>query len=169
MFDVSFSELLLIGVIALIVIGPERLPKVARTVGHLLGRAQRYVNDVKTDIRREMDAEEFAHLKNQVEDAANTVRASVNDAGNSLRRPFDDAQRAMNDAKGSFDSLARPDAGTQTAAGNNPAPGEAAGQPQAAQEDDSASLPLPGFEPPPVPQQSGQEGDPDKTAKETST
>ncbi|HEY9572248.1 MAG TPA: Sec-independent protein translocase protein TatB, partial [Pusillimonas sp.] len=49
MFDVSFSELMLIGVIALIVIGPERLPKVARTIGHLVGRAQRYVGDVKTD------------------------------------------------------------------------------------------------------------------------
>ena len=50
MFDIGFSELMLIGIVALIVIGPERLPKVARTLGHLLGRAQRYVNDVKSDI-----------------------------------------------------------------------------------------------------------------------
>ena len=55
MLDIGWSELLLIGVVALIVIGPERLPKVARTIGHLVGRAQRYVSDVKTDIQREMD------------------------------------------------------------------------------------------------------------------
>ena len=50
MFDIAFSELLIIGIVALVVIGPERLPKVARTVGHLLGRMQRYVSDVKSDI-----------------------------------------------------------------------------------------------------------------------
>ena len=52
MFDIGFSELMVIGVVALLVIGPEKLPKVARTLGHLLGRAQRYVNDVKSDINR---------------------------------------------------------------------------------------------------------------------
>ena len=58
MFDIGFSELLVIAVVALIVIGPERLPKVARTVGHLIGRMQRYVNDVKADISREMELDE---------------------------------------------------------------------------------------------------------------
>ena len=77
MFDVSFSELMLIGVIALIVIGPERLPKVARTIGHLVGRAQRYVSDVKSDIQREMDLEELNSLKGQMEDAARSVKSSM--------------------------------------------------------------------------------------------
>lgn len=98
MFDVSFSELLLIGVIALIVIGPERLPKVARTIGHLVGRAQRYVNDVKSDIQREMDLDELTNLKGQMEEAANTVKNSIHDATTSLRKPIDEAQDALNDA-----------------------------------------------------------------------
>jgi Sec-independent protein translocase TatB len=59
MFDIGFSELAVIGVVALIVIGPERLPKVARTVGHLLGRAQRYAATVKSDISRELELEEL--------------------------------------------------------------------------------------------------------------
>ncbi|HEY9280210.1 MAG TPA: Sec-independent protein translocase protein TatB [Eoetvoesiella sp.] len=102
MFDVSFSELLLIGVIALIVIGPERLPKVARTIGHLVGRAQRYVSDVKTDIQREMDVDEITNLKGQMEEAANTVKASIADAGNSLRNPIDEAKEALKDAQASL-------------------------------------------------------------------
>ena len=59
MFDIGFSELAAIGVVALIVIGPERLPKVARTAGHLLGRLQRYVSTVKADISREMELDEL--------------------------------------------------------------------------------------------------------------
>ena len=59
MFDIGFSELLVIAVVALIVIGPERLPKVARTLGAMLGRMQRYVNDVKADIQREMELDEL--------------------------------------------------------------------------------------------------------------
>lgn len=106
MFDISFSELMLIGVIALIVIGPEKLPKVARTVGHLLGRAQRYVNDVKTDIRKEMDATEIGNLKDQMQEAASSVKASVEDASKSFRAPLDEAQDALKQASDSVKSLA---------------------------------------------------------------
>ena len=63
MFDFGFSKLLLIGVVALIVIGPERLPRVARTLGHLYGRLQRYVTQVKSDIHREMEAAELGSVK----------------------------------------------------------------------------------------------------------
>ena len=56
MFDIGFSEIVVIAVVALIVIGPERLPKTARTLGHLFGRLQRYVSQVKADINREMEA-----------------------------------------------------------------------------------------------------------------
>ena len=70
MFDIGFSELVVIGIVALLVIGPERLPKVARTVGHLLGRAQRYVSDVKADINREMQLDELRKLQAQVNESA---------------------------------------------------------------------------------------------------
>ena len=77
MFDIGFSEFLLIGVVALIVIGPERLPKVARTVGHLFGRMQRYVNDVKADISREMELDELRKLQSTMQDAARSFEHSV--------------------------------------------------------------------------------------------
>lgn len=77
MFDIGFSELLVIAVVALIVIGPERLPGVARTLGHLFGRMQRYVNDVKADISREMELEELKKMQSSMEDAARSMRDSV--------------------------------------------------------------------------------------------
>jgi sec-independent protein translocase protein TatB len=89
MFDVSFSELMVIGVIALIVIGPERLPKVARTVGHLLGRAQRYVNDVKSDIQREIELDELRKFKSEMEDTAHTLHGSLRETGASLMEPVE--------------------------------------------------------------------------------
>lgn len=77
MFDIGFSELVVIALVALIVIGPERLPKVARTLGHLLGRMQRYVNDVKSDISREMELDELRKLQSTVEEAARSIEQSV--------------------------------------------------------------------------------------------
>lgn len=73
MFDIGFSELLIIAVVALVVIGPERLPRVARTMGHLFGRMQRYVNQVKSDISREMELEELRKLQGTVQDAARSL------------------------------------------------------------------------------------------------
>jgi len=77
MFDIGFSELMVIAVVALIVIGPQRLPTVARTLGHLLGRMQRYVNEVKADISREMELDELKKMQSSVEDAARSMRDSV--------------------------------------------------------------------------------------------
>jgi sec-independent protein translocase protein TatB len=77
MFDVGFSEILVIAVVALIVIGPERLPKVARTLGHLFGRMQRYVSDVKADISREMQFEELRELQSSMQDAARDLERTV--------------------------------------------------------------------------------------------
>lgn len=77
MFDIGFSELIVIGLVALVVIGPERLPRVARTVGHLLGRLQRYVSDVKSDIQREMQIEDLKKLQQQVADSARQLETSV--------------------------------------------------------------------------------------------
>ena len=78
MFDIGFSELMVIAVVALVVIGPERLPRVARTAGHLMGRLQRYVNDVKADINREMELEELRKFKNEFEQAAQSVQTQIN-------------------------------------------------------------------------------------------
>ncbi|HNO64013.1 MAG TPA: Sec-independent protein translocase protein TatB [Thauera aminoaromatica] len=77
MFDVGLSELMVIGVVALIVIGPERLPRVARTAGHLLGRLQRYVSDVKADINREMQLEELKKLQQQVASQVSSIESTV--------------------------------------------------------------------------------------------
>ena len=77
MFDIGFSELMVVAVVALIVIGPERLPKVARTLGHLFGRMQRYVNDVKSDISREMELDELKKLQATMQDAARSFEDSV--------------------------------------------------------------------------------------------
>jgi sec-independent protein translocase protein TatB len=77
MFDIGFSELLVIGVVALLVIGPERLPRVARTVGHLMGRMQRYVSDVKADINREIELEELRKMRDSVQEAATSIESSV--------------------------------------------------------------------------------------------
>ncbi len=77
MFDFGFSELILIAMVALIVVGPERLPKVARTAGHMLGRLQRYVSDVKSDIQREMQIEDLKKLQQEVEKQARDIETSV--------------------------------------------------------------------------------------------
>jgi len=77
MFDIGFSELMLIAVVALVVIGPERLPRVARTAGHLLGRLQRYVSTVKSDISREMQVEELRRLQSEIQESARSVENSL--------------------------------------------------------------------------------------------
>lgn len=77
MFDVSFTELMIIGVVALVVIGPERLPKVARTAGLVLGRLQRYVSDVKADIHREIQLDELKQMQKQVVDQVTSLESSV--------------------------------------------------------------------------------------------
>jgi len=78
MFDIGFSELLVIGLVALIVIGPEKLPRVARTLGHLAGRLQRYVADVKADINREIELDELRKMRDSMQKAASDMETSVN-------------------------------------------------------------------------------------------
>jgi sec-independent protein translocase protein TatB len=77
MFDIGVTKLAIVGGIALIVIGPERLPRVARMVGTLLGRAQRYVADVKAEVNRSIEVEELAKMKSQFEGAAREVHDTV--------------------------------------------------------------------------------------------
>ena len=98
MFDIGFSEIVVIAVVALIVIGPERLPKAARTLGHLFGRLQRYVNDVKQDISREMELDELRKLQQQVQSAARDIETSVSSAAQDFEQSAqsigDDLNRA---------------------------------------------------------------------------
>jgi sec-independent protein translocase protein TatB len=77
MFDIGFSELLVIGIVALIVIGPEKLPRMARTVGILAGRLQRYVSDVKADINREIELEDLRKMRDSMQQAASEFQSSV--------------------------------------------------------------------------------------------
>ena len=77
MFDIGFSELLVIGVVALIVIGPEKLPRLARTLGHLAGKLQRYVSDVKADINREIELDELRKMRDSMQQAASNFESTV--------------------------------------------------------------------------------------------
>lgn len=92
MFDIGFSELIVIAVVALVVIGPERLPKVARTIGHLLGKAQRYVNDVKTEINREMEIDELRRLQAEMQEAARKLETNVHQT---MRETEDSVQQSV--------------------------------------------------------------------------
>ncbi len=89
MFDISFTEIMVIAVVALIVVGPDRLPKVARTLGHLLGRVRRYVSDVKNDIQREMEVEELDELHSSVQEAAHSIENSVREEVSELQAATD--------------------------------------------------------------------------------
>jgi len=89
MFDIGFSEMLVIAIVALVVIGPERLPKVARTAGHLLGRLQRYVSDVKSDINREMQLEELKKLQSEIRESARNVEQSLTTEMQAARQALD--------------------------------------------------------------------------------
>ncbi len=91
MLDLGISKLAMIGAVALIVIGPEKLPGVARTVGTLLGRAQRYVSDVKAEVNRSMELDELRKMKESVETAAKDVQSSV-------QTQTDDFEKAWSDA-----------------------------------------------------------------------
>lgn len=109
MFDLGFTELLLIGVVALLVVGPERLPKVARTAGHLLGRFQRYVASVKSDISREVQLEELRKagqsFKESVENTAFSIQNRVADEEYALREevvsPVEKVIEALGTTEGS--------------------------------------------------------------------
>ena len=115
MFDIGFSELLVIAVVALIVIGPERLPKVARTLGHLFGRMQRYVNDVKADISREMELEELKKIQSGVEDAARSFQSSVSKEVSETESEFNKLAQAAQPAPELKPDSPSPDPSTKPA------------------------------------------------------
>jgi len=89
MLDFGFDKIALIGAVALVVLGPERLPRVARTVGHLLGKAQRYVAEVKAEVNRSIELEELKKMKGGIEEAARDIGASVQQEINSASQVFE--------------------------------------------------------------------------------
>jgi sec-independent protein translocase protein TatB len=97
MIDLGLSKMMLIGVVALVVIGPDKLPKVARTVGALIGKAQRYVNDVKAEVNRSMDLEELRKMKDTVETAARDVEQQVSTATTDFERDWQQSTAGLSD------------------------------------------------------------------------
>ena len=112
MFDIGLSKMALIGAVALVVIGPEKLPRVARTVGTLLGKAQRYVADVKAEVNRSMELDELRKMKETVETAARDVEKSVHETSSGLENDWrsatdfagDDASSSLSTTASSFSS-----------------------------------------------------------------
>ena len=95
MFDVGFSEMLVIGIVALVVIGPERLPRVARTLGVLFGRMQRYVSQVKADINREMEAADLGKVKSEFENAARSFKSDIESQAADAEREIREVQASI--------------------------------------------------------------------------
>ena len=104
MIDLGLSKLAIIGVVALVVIGPEKLPKVARMVGSLYGRAQRYLNEVKSEVSREIELDELKNLQKEVRDAASSIKDGVE---NSIAQNLAEVESAWRD--GEHLNLATPD------------------------------------------------------------
>ena len=94
MIDLGLSKLAIIGVVALIVIGPEKLPKVARMAGSLYGRAQRYLHEVKSEVSREIELEELRNLQKEVQETAQSIKSNVE---NSIKDSVDDVEAAWRD------------------------------------------------------------------------
>jgi sec-independent protein translocase protein TatB len=110
MFDIGASEILVIGVVALIVIGPERLPRVAKTLGLLFGRMQRYVGEVKADINREIELDELRKLKATMQDAARTIEQTVSTQVNYIDN---EVKQAGSEIKKEVETAVAPAAGIQ--------------------------------------------------------
>ena len=120
MIDFGFDKIALIGAVALIVIGPEKLPRVARTVGHLVGKAQRYVAEVKAEVNRSIELEELQKMKSQFETAARDVETSVR---NEVNQASDALSQSWNDAAGTLGSgLAGAGSATENGTAWTPAP-----------------------------------------------
>ena len=100
MLDIGVTKLAIIGGIALVVIGPERLPGLARTVGTMLGRAQRYVADVKAEVNRSMELDELKKMKDTVESAARDVEQTIQTSASDFENAWSQATQDSSNAEG---------------------------------------------------------------------
>ena len=114
MFDVGFSEIMVIAVVALVVLGPEKLPKTARTLGHLFGRLQRYVADVKSDINRELQLEELKKMQAEVKSAASDFQSSLNTSAQEVEANVRAVEASLN-AAAAGDNVAAANEGNASA------------------------------------------------------
>ena len=115
MLDLGLTKMALIGVVALVVLGPERLPRVARTAGALFGRAQRYINDVKAEVTREIELDELRRMKSEFESAAQNVETTIHD---NLRKHEAELNDAWNEGTSIAPSIAGGALPDTAAAGN---------------------------------------------------
>jgi len=106
MFDIGFSEMMVIAIIALVVIGPEKLPKMARTIGILAGRLQRYVSDVKADINREIELDELRKMRDSMQQAASSFESSVQSEINKASAEASKVEGELNAAVAGLDKPA---------------------------------------------------------------
>jgi sec-independent protein translocase protein TatB len=148
MFDIGISEIMVIAVVALIVLGPEKLPKTARTLGHLFGRLQRYVADVKADINRELALEDMKKLQEEVKSAATEIQTSMAVTAQEVETNVRAVEASLNAAAaGATDAAADAGGARQTAVPVSP-PAISAPEPaqQEAPPESSRQASLPGFE-----------------------
>ena len=142
MFDIAFSEVVVIAVVALIVIGPERLPKVARTLGHMFGRLQRYVAEVKADINREIELDELRKLQSEVQSAAHDLERSVTQAARDVETGVRSVESQLNATESPVTTTASPAASTPANEHTATTPADAASRDAAGGEEPrQASLP----------------------------
>jgi sec-independent protein translocase protein TatB len=145
MLDINFGELMVIGIVALVVLGPERLPRVARTAGHLLGRFQRYVAEVKADINREIELADLKKLQTSIEDAARSIETSVktgmDETQKELRSVEDELRHAQAELQDAVPKLDMPHMGMGAASSTPPLPpqGESPAPAASAVADEEAS------------------------------
>jgi sec-independent protein translocase protein TatB len=157
MFNFGISELMIIAVVGLIVIGPERLPRVARTLGHLFGRMQRYVTEIKADINREVELDELRKFQSSMKEAAQEIEESVSKQVNFIE---DEVKQAESETRKSVEEAVKPAAGINLVHSLDPpdhpheetaggAESDAAGSGEAAREDDTKEPPASGEKPSP--------------------
>jgi sec-independent protein translocase protein TatB len=108
MIDLGISKLALIGAVALIVIGPEKLPRVARTIGTMLGKAQRYVADVKAEVNRSMDMEDLKKMKESVQGTANEVKDAIQTQAVDFEKSWAETTAALEGSRTVFDPVSPP-------------------------------------------------------------
>ena len=89
MFDIGFTEMMTIALVALVVLGPEKLPRVARQAGQWMGKLQRYVADVKTDLNRQMELDELRRMQAELKDTARSLESEITGTVSELRNQFD--------------------------------------------------------------------------------
>lgn len=129
MFDLGFTEMVLIGIVALIVIGPERLPGVARTAGKYFGRLKRFMTTVKADVEQELRADELREILAQQQQQLNSLKDTINDAGREIEKEADALNQAGNEIAQELESSAAQEDAPASAADQAPS-----GEPEVAAE-----------------------------------